>query len=161
MDLSVIIVSWNVEKLLKENLKAIYNNARNINFEVFVVDNNSNDETVEMIKQNYPDVKLIENSFNALAEAKDVNTEIKTLLQDLLKEVNEINKKVQEDKKEEAEEMVRDAEILIKEAASAKPRQKWYKVSLGGLKDAAASIGELAVPVSGIVDKLSKYLLSI
>ena len=65
MDLSVIIVSWNVEKLLKENLKAIYNNARNINFEVFVVDNNSNDETVEMIKQNYPDVKLIENSFNA------------------------------------------------------------------------------------------------
>ena len=39
MDLSVVIVSWNVKKLLKENLKAIYENTQNIDFEVFVVDN--------------------------------------------------------------------------------------------------------------------------
>jgi GT2 family glycosyltransferase len=64
MDLSVIIVSWNVRKLLKENLKAIYDNTQNINFEVFVVDNNSKDNTVEMVREKFPKVKLIVNDIN-------------------------------------------------------------------------------------------------
>ncbi|MCK4554117.1 glycosyltransferase family 2 protein [Candidatus Parcubacteria bacterium] len=66
MDLSVIIVSWNVKEKLRENLKAIFKSAgtRNFAFEVFVVDNNSADNTVEMIKKEFPKVKLIANKEN-------------------------------------------------------------------------------------------------
>ena len=51
MNLSIIIVSWNVCDKLRDNLKSIYANTQNINFEVFVVDNNSKDKTVEMVKK--------------------------------------------------------------------------------------------------------------
>jgi len=76
MDLSIIIVSWNVQELLEENLKIIFNNNQKINFEVFVVDNNSKDNTVKMIKQNFPQVKLITNKEN-LGFAKANNLAIK------------------------------------------------------------------------------------
>lgn len=63
MDLSIIIVSWNVKEKLKDNLRALYE-SQNANFEVFVVDNNSADGTVEMVKKYYPQVKLIANKEN-------------------------------------------------------------------------------------------------
>ncbi len=64
MDLSIIIVSWNVENLLRKNLKAIFKNSSNISFEIFVVDNASKDGTAEMIKTEFPQVKLIVNERN-------------------------------------------------------------------------------------------------
>jgi len=64
MDLSIIIVSWNVKDKLKENLVALYRSEGDFNFEVFVVDNNSNDKTVEMVEQEFPQVKLIANRQN-------------------------------------------------------------------------------------------------
>ena len=64
MDLSIIIVSWNVKELLKKNLKEIYQNTKNISFEIFVIDNNSQDKTVEMIKKKFPQVNLIINNHN-------------------------------------------------------------------------------------------------
>ena len=75
MDLSIIIVSWNVREKLKDNLRAIFE-SKNINFEVFVVDNNSADDTVSMIKKHYPQVKLIANQEN-LGFAKANNQAIK------------------------------------------------------------------------------------
>lgn len=65
MDLSIIIVSWNVRDLLEQNLKKIYQNTKNINFEIFVVDNNSADETVRSVEENFPQVNLIVNNYNA------------------------------------------------------------------------------------------------
>lgn len=50
IDLSIIIVSWNVKDLLLKCLGSIFNNQGNLNLEVFVVDNASNDDTVEGIK---------------------------------------------------------------------------------------------------------------
>ncbi len=76
MDLSIIIVSWNVKELLRENLRAIYKNVQNIDFEVFVVDNHSKDGTVDMVKRNFPKVKLIYNDKN-LGFAKANNQAIK------------------------------------------------------------------------------------
>lgn len=64
MDLSIIIVSWNVKEILRENLKSIFQSSQNISFEVFVVDNNSEDGTVEMVRDEFSQVKLIVNSNN-------------------------------------------------------------------------------------------------
>ena len=64
MDLSVVIVSWKVKNKLKENLNALFNSQGDFKFEVFVVDNNSDDGSVEMIKNEFPSVMLIANSDN-------------------------------------------------------------------------------------------------
>ncbi len=64
VDLSIIIVSWNVKDLLKKCLASIYKNQANLSSEVFVIDNASNDGTPEMIKNNFPQVKLIVNKKN-------------------------------------------------------------------------------------------------
>lgn len=64
MDLSIIIVSWNVKDLLRENLKAIFDTDKNIECEVFVVDNNSADGSAQMVQEEFPQVNLIANSDN-------------------------------------------------------------------------------------------------
>ena len=101
----------------------------------------------------------IENSFNALAKS-DLNDETKTLLEQLLKAISEINKQTKPEQAETAESMARDAEDLVKEATSAKPRRKWYEVSIDGLKQAAINLGEVATPVLEIVGKLTPLLLA-
>ena len=64
MDLSIIIVSWNSQEKLRKNLEQLFNSSHNLDLEIFVVDNNSQDNTVEMIKQEFLQVKLIENKEN-------------------------------------------------------------------------------------------------
>lgn len=76
MDLSIIIVSWNVREKLKENLTALFESKGEVNFEVFVVDNNSYDGTAEMVKSEFQQVKLIANTDN-LGFAKANNQAIK------------------------------------------------------------------------------------
>jgi O-antigen biosynthesis protein len=65
MELSVIIVSFNVCDLLRQCLHSASIALNGINSEIFVVDNCSIDGSVEMIKNEYPDVKLIINKVNA------------------------------------------------------------------------------------------------
>lgn len=76
MDLSIIIVSWQVKDKLEENLKALYESEGNFKFEVFVVDNASSDGSVQMLREKFPQVKLIANSQN-LGFAKANNLAIK------------------------------------------------------------------------------------
>ncbi len=76
MDLSVIIVSWNVKKRLWENLKAIFQSDSDLSYEVFAVDNNSKDGSAEMVKNEFPQAKLIANTEN-LGFAKANNQAIK------------------------------------------------------------------------------------
>ncbi|MBL7058389.1 glycosyltransferase family 2 protein [Patescibacteria group bacterium] len=64
MDLSIVIVSWNVVDKLRDNIKAIYKYTQNMSFEVFVVDNNSSDGSVEMVQKEFSQVKLIANVEN-------------------------------------------------------------------------------------------------
>ena len=64
MDLTISIVSWNIKDLLKQCLKSVFENTKGISYEVFVSDNGSTDGTIEMIKQDFPQVKLIENGAN-------------------------------------------------------------------------------------------------
>lgn len=76
MDLSVVIVSWKVKDKLRANLEALYASVGDFSYEILVVDNNSADGTVELIKDNFPTVKLINNSEN-LGFAKANNQAIK------------------------------------------------------------------------------------
>lgn len=62
--LSIIIVNYNVEYFLEQCLNSVYNALEGINAEVFVVDNNSVDNSIEMVKAKFPRVKCIENKIN-------------------------------------------------------------------------------------------------
>lgn len=64
MELSVIIVNWKVKNLLRDCLKSIFSDTSHKKFEVIVVDNDSKDGSVEMIKSEFPQVRLIENREN-------------------------------------------------------------------------------------------------
>jgi GT2 family glycosyltransferase len=63
--ISVIIVNYNVEYFLEQCLNSVFDALHNINSEVFVVDNNSIDGSVEMVKQEFPQAHLIDNKNNA------------------------------------------------------------------------------------------------
>ncbi|MHC4693556.1 MAG: glycosyltransferase family 2 protein, partial [Planctomycetota bacterium] len=64
MKVSIIIVNWNTENILYDCLQSVYANRGSLKFEVIVVDNASSDGSVEMVKNNFPDVILIENESN-------------------------------------------------------------------------------------------------
>ncbi len=64
MKLSIIIVNYNVQHFLEQCLHSVYKAARNVSSEIFVVDNNSVDGSVAMVKEKFPDVHLIENKKN-------------------------------------------------------------------------------------------------
>jgi len=64
MKLSVIIVNYNVRFFLDQCLRSVFKSLKSISSEVFVVDNNSLDGSISMIRKNFPDVKLIRNNEN-------------------------------------------------------------------------------------------------
>ncbi|MFA6456702.1 MAG: glycosyltransferase [Bacteroidota bacterium] len=65
MDISVVIVNYNVREFLNNALISLFRALEGYTAEVFVVDNASDDGSVELIQKNFPQVKLIANSFNA------------------------------------------------------------------------------------------------
>lgn len=64
MKLSIVIVNYNVKHFLEQCLYSIRKATTNITAEVWVVDNNSVDGSIEMLKERFPEVKLIENKKN-------------------------------------------------------------------------------------------------
>ncbi len=64
MQLSVIIVNYNVRSFLENALLSIQKAMQNIEGEIFVVDNASDDGSVELVQTSFPDVKLILNQTN-------------------------------------------------------------------------------------------------
>jgi GT2 family glycosyltransferase len=63
-ELSLIIVNWNVEEYLRKCLNSIFDHPPKTDFEIIVVDNASTDNSVKMIKEEFPLVKLIANAEN-------------------------------------------------------------------------------------------------
>jgi len=64
VDLSIIIVNWNVADSLKNCLTSIYKYIKSHSKEIIIVDNASPDNSVAMIKDNFKDIILIENKKN-------------------------------------------------------------------------------------------------
>ncbi|MBQ4376614.1 MAG: glycosyltransferase [Bacteroidales bacterium] len=64
MTLSIVIVNYNVRHYLEQCLTSVFAAAEGIETEVFVVDNNSVDDSVQMLRQCFPQVHLIANSDN-------------------------------------------------------------------------------------------------
>ena len=64
MDLSVVIVSYNVSSFLDQALTTLKDSARGLDVEVFVTDNASTDTSVAMVREKHAWVKLIENEHN-------------------------------------------------------------------------------------------------
>lgn len=65
MDLSIIIVSWNVRDLLRRCLHSVFtSDAAPLQLEVIVVDNASADGSTAMVASEFPQVRLIANAHN-------------------------------------------------------------------------------------------------
>ncbi|PWA05095.1 glycosyltransferase family 2 protein [Flavobacterium psychrotolerans] len=65
MQLSVIILNYNVRYFLEQCVLSVENAIQNMDAEIIVVDNNSSDDSCEMMKTRFPNVKLIENKENS------------------------------------------------------------------------------------------------
>jgi len=59
INISIVIVNYNVKDFLRNCLDSIYNSDTNLIFEIIVVDNNSHDDSFEELSKLYKDVKFI------------------------------------------------------------------------------------------------------
>jgi N-acetylglucosaminyl-diphospho-decaprenol L-rhamnosyltransferase len=64
VDLSIIIVNWNTCDMLAKCLDSVFQTVRASAYEIIVVDNNSTDGSVDMVRAQFPSVRLIENQQN-------------------------------------------------------------------------------------------------
>ncbi|MEK7652986.1 MAG: glycosyltransferase family 2 protein [Patescibacteria group bacterium] len=75
-EISIIINNYQTRGLLKQCLKGILTYPPSVPYEIIVVDNNSRDGSAEMVKENFPAIKLIEAKEN-LGHHKGNNLGIK------------------------------------------------------------------------------------
>jgi O-antigen biosynthesis protein len=64
MKLSIVIVNYNVKYFMEQCLHSVQKACQGIDSEIFVVDNNSVDGSVKMIREKFPEIRLIENKEN-------------------------------------------------------------------------------------------------
>lgn len=64
MDLSILIVNYNTCQLTVDCLRSVFASETEYTYEVIVIDNNSKDESVQTIRELFPQVRLIENTEN-------------------------------------------------------------------------------------------------
>ena len=64
MDVSIIIVNFNTKELILPCIQSIYEKTISINFEIIVVDNNSSDNSIELITKTYPEVIMVKSKSN-------------------------------------------------------------------------------------------------
>ena len=62
MKTAIAILNWNGEKLLPQFLPSVINNSKNA--EIYVIDNASTDNSVQLLKTQFPRIKIIQNNGN-------------------------------------------------------------------------------------------------
>lgn len=112
MDISVIIVSFNTKELLEECLKSVHSATKDLKAEVYVVDNNSFDRSPDMVKEKFPQIKLIINKKN-IGFSKANNLAIKSAKGQYLLILNPDTKLFPNTIKKMIEFMNRDKQIAV------------------------------------------------
>jgi N-acetylglucosaminyl-diphospho-decaprenol L-rhamnosyltransferase len=64
MDISVVLVSYNTAEITKKSLQHLFASKHNLQMEVFIIDNASRDNSVELIRSVFPNISLTENNVN-------------------------------------------------------------------------------------------------
>jgi len=75
--LSIIIVNYNGENYLTDCLLSIKKHCHAFNHEIIIVDNNSTDNSLNLIENNFKEVSLIKNNYNAgFAKANNIAADV-------------------------------------------------------------------------------------
>ncbi len=87
MKIAIVILNWNGKQLLEKFLPSIvkYSNLNNV--EIFVADNASTDGSIDFIKQNYPNIEIVQNKENG-GFAKGYNDALKHIKADIYGLIN-------------------------------------------------------------------------
>lgn len=65
IDVSIIIVNYKTPEYLRRCVQSLVDNTRDISIEIIVVDNNSQDDSEQIVKSIYPDAVWINSGYNA------------------------------------------------------------------------------------------------
>lgn len=77
MDLSIIIVNYNVKEFLQNLIQSIYAAVSKLSYEIIIIDNASNDGSEEFIKEKFPEVTIISNKENlGFSKANNIGLKI-------------------------------------------------------------------------------------
>ena len=63
-DISIVTISWNTCNLLRKCLHSVFENSAGLKLQIFIVDNASTDSSADMVREEFPEVTLIENPTN-------------------------------------------------------------------------------------------------
>ena len=75
IDVSVVIVNWNVKELLTDCIQSIIDTTKDLSYEIIVIDNASTDGSLQYLNEKFPSITLISNEENlgfAKADRKSV-----------------------------------------------------------------------------------------
>ena len=81
MKTAIVIINYNGLNLIKKFIPSLISNS--LNYNIYVIDNNSSDDSVHYIKKNFKDITIIKNSKN-LGYAGGYNEGIKKINEELL-----------------------------------------------------------------------------
>ena len=80
MNIAVVILNWNGRKLLEQFLPSVVKYT--LGATIYVADNNSDDDSVDFLSENFPMVKIIQNSTNG-GFAKGYNDALSSLSEEI------------------------------------------------------------------------------
>ncbi len=86
MKVAVVILNWNGKTLLKKFLPSVVKYSMD-EAEIYIADNNSTDDSISFIKENYPDIKIVQNKKNG-GYAKGYNDALQHIDADIYALVN-------------------------------------------------------------------------
>lgn len=86
MKIAVVILNWNGKALLEKFLPSVVKYSKE-EATIYVADNNSSDDSIDLIKHNFPEVKIIQNKING-GYAKGYNDALKHIEADIYALVN-------------------------------------------------------------------------
>lgn len=71
MEISFIIIAYNEEKYIEQCLRSVFSQTNLPSFEVIVVDNNSTDRTYEIVRNKFPQAKLVQELQQGMTKARN------------------------------------------------------------------------------------------